>query len=82
MTEASYNTNPKDVEVLLSGVGKNLTLFTCTPVGGIDGRWIIKAKYKEENTQNAVQEKEVNFKDISVQKKIRYNKLLDGLSEE
>jgi len=48
-TEKSYNTDDSDTSVLLPWEGKNLTLFTCTPIGGIDGRWIIKAKYIEEN---------------------------------
>ena len=30
------------------GIGKNLTLFTCTPIGGIAGRWVVKAKYIDE----------------------------------
>ena len=40
---ASYNTDPSDVEVLLPWQWANLTLFTCTPVGWLEGRWIIKA---------------------------------------
>ena len=48
MTSASYDTKPTDVSVLDPGVGKNLTLFTCTPIGNITGRWIVQAKYIDE----------------------------------
>ncbi len=47
-TESSYETKADDVSVLAPGIGKNLTLFTCTPIGGITGRWIVKAKYIDE----------------------------------
>lgn len=48
VTTASYDTKPTDVSVLDPGIGKNLTLFTCTPIGNITGRWIVKAKYIDE----------------------------------
>lgn len=48
ITEASYDTKSNNVAVLSPGIGKNLTLFTCTPIGGITGRWIIKAKFIDE----------------------------------
>lgn len=51
-TEKSYNTDDSDTSVLLPWVGKNLTLFTCTPIWGITGRWIIKAKFIEESEEN------------------------------
>jgi LPXTG-site transpeptidase (sortase) family protein len=42
---ASYNTDPKDVNVLLpDGDKKIITLFTCTPVWGLSGRWIIRGE--------------------------------------
>lgn len=33
------------------GIGKNLTLITCTPVWGISGRRIVSAKYIDENKE-------------------------------
>ena len=39
---------PSEVSILDPGIGKNLTLFTCTPIGGINGRWVVKAKYINE----------------------------------
>jgi uncharacterized repeat protein (TIGR01451 family) len=44
----SYEVKPSDVSILDPGIGKNLTLFTCTPIGGITGRWVIQAKYLDE----------------------------------
>jgi LPXTG-site transpeptidase (sortase) family protein len=41
----SYNTNPRDVSVMLPRFGKKeITLYTCTPIGGLKGRWIIRAE--------------------------------------
>jgi uncharacterized repeat protein (TIGR01451 family) len=51
IVESSYDTKSTDTSVLSAGVGKNLTLFTCTPIGGIAGRWIVKAKYIDEEKQ-------------------------------
>ncbi len=48
IVEASYDTPAKDTSILAPGIGKNLTLFTCTPIGGITGRWTVKAKYIDE----------------------------------
>jgi len=46
----SYNTNPQDGKIVLPSTGSAiLTLFTCTPVGGIDGRWIIRAELIRED---------------------------------
>jgi LPXTG-site transpeptidase (sortase) family protein len=39
---ASYNTTPSDVDVLVPTGGSQITLFTCTPIGGLSGRWIVK----------------------------------------
>ena len=43
--EESYNTSEYDTSIFLPWEGKILTLFTCTPIWGTEGRWIIKAKY-------------------------------------
>ena len=44
-TQESYNTSEYDTSIFIPPPGKTLTLFTCTPIGGTEGRWIIKAKY-------------------------------------
>jgi len=36
-------------EVLLPKSGKNLSLFTCTPIGGITGRWYVSARLVEDS---------------------------------
>ena len=51
--EESYNTSEYDTSIFLPQDGKNLTLFTCTPIWGTDGRWIIKAKYIEESRKSS-----------------------------
>ncbi len=41
----SYNTKPTDVSILNPRYWKKeITLYTCTPIGGIKGRWIIRAE--------------------------------------
>mgnify|MGYP000237533943 CR=1 FL=1 len=50
---ASYNTDPTNVSVLLpDGDKKIITLFTCTPVGGLSGRWIVRGELVEENKES------------------------------
>ncbi|MDD3646795.1 MAG: sortase [Candidatus Gracilibacteria bacterium] len=44
----SYETTPNDVSILKTRYVKELTLFTCTPIGNITGRWVVKAEYIEE----------------------------------
>jgi len=45
---ASYNTKPTDTSVMLPTYGKKeITLYTCTPIGGISGRWIIRGELIE-----------------------------------
>lgn len=44
-TQESYNTSEYDTSIFTPPPWKTLTLFTCTPIGGTEGRWIIKAKY-------------------------------------
>lgn len=42
---SSYNTEPSNTQILLPGTGNSrITLFTCTPIGGIAGRWIVEAE--------------------------------------
>ncbi|MBS9783769.1 sortase [Candidatus Gracilibacteria bacterium] len=42
---SSYNTSKYDVDVLKPVDTKQLTLMTCTPIGGISGRWIVKGEF-------------------------------------
>ena len=48
ITTDSYETYPKDVSVLRAKNNKELTLITCTPIGWITWRWIVKAKFVPE----------------------------------
>jgi LPXTG-site transpeptidase (sortase) family protein len=41
---ASYNTTPGDMDALMQTEGAEITLYTCTPIGGVKGRWVVKAK--------------------------------------
>jgi len=70
----SYNTDDSDTSVLNPGKGKNLTLFTCTPIGGIVGRWIIKAKYIDEAIADI--QDELSFNDVEFKYKIAIYKVM------
>jgi hypothetical protein len=39
----SYNTKPTDLEILQQVSENRITLFTCTPIWWISGRWVVKA---------------------------------------
>lgn len=65
---ASYNTKPTDVSILKPWIWANLTLTTCTPIWGIKWRWVVKAKYEDENIKSL--QKEVYFTDIPFSTKI------------
>lgn len=43
--EKSYNTKDSDVSILKASNEDILTLFTCTPIWGVSGRWIVKSKF-------------------------------------
>lgn len=43
---ASYNTDDQDVSVLKPTHADQLTLITCTPIGGVAGRWVVKATFQ------------------------------------
>ena len=43
--EASYNTSAKDVSILYPTTKDQVTLMTCTPIGGVVGRRIVKATF-------------------------------------
>ncbi len=47
--KSSYNTNPYNVNILTQDQNKKeITLITCTPIGGLTGRWIVKGELIEE----------------------------------
>lgn len=71
---SSYNTDDSDTSVLEPWKGKNLTLFTCTPIGGIAGRWIIKAKYIDEAITEI--ENELSFNDVDYKYKSAIYKVM------
>lgn len=48
IVETSYEINPSKVDILNAGIWRNLTLFTCTPIGNLTGRWVVTAKYFDE----------------------------------
>ena len=50
VVEVSKEISPTDVEILLPRAGKNLSLFTCTPIGGITGRWYVSARLIEDTS--------------------------------
>lgn len=79
VTEKSYNTPASDTSVLKPWIGKNLTLFTCTPIWGIEWRWIIKAKYLDEAIWDL--QREVYFEDVSPEYKKRIESFLTKLKE-
>lgn len=48
-TTESYNTGETDVSILKQTPNSILTLFTCTPIGGDIGRWVVKAEFVEKH---------------------------------
>lgn len=44
----SFETSADNVSVLNQWIWSNLTLITCTPIGWITARWVVKAKYLDE----------------------------------
>ena len=79
VTFKSYNTDKADVDVLRPGIGKNLTLFTCTPIGWITWRWIIKAKYIDEAITQL--QREVYFNDVSLKNKRLISKFFTNIKK-
>ena len=53
VVETSKEIATTDVEILLPRSGKNITLFTCTPIGGISGRWYVSARLVEDSSVEA-----------------------------
>ncbi len=80
ITQESYNTDKSDTDVLLSWNWKNLTLYTCTPIWWTSWRWIIKAKYIDEEKNYL--SKKVNFSQIKIDDKIAIQKFTNNISKE
>jgi len=70
--EKSYNTSPDDTEILSQEwyATPHLTLFTCTPIGWISGRWIINAKLTEVTSmkEKAIQEEQDRQRQVEIVK--------------
>lgn len=43
----SYKTNPDDIGVMKPWYGRQLTLITCTPIGGTQWRWVVRAQMND-----------------------------------
>ncbi|MBS9784280.1 sortase [Candidatus Gracilibacteria bacterium] len=41
----TYNTDYTDVSILDPSAKKIITLFTCTPIGGLSGRWVVQGEF-------------------------------------
>jgi hypothetical protein len=77
--EKSYNTPANDVWVLKPTKDSTLTLFTCTPIGWIKWRWIIRAKYIWNEAKKAEIKKlenELYWRDISFKYRLAVNKFM------
>ena len=59
----SYDTHKTDIWILKPWVWKNLTLLTCTPIWWIEWRWIIKAKYIDDEKEKLINEIYGNYID-------------------
>ena len=78
-TIESYNTKANDVSVLESWIWKNITLFTCTPIGWIEWRWIVKAKYIDDNKIKL--EEKINFNSVDRKIKIKISNFVNNLAK-
>ncbi len=78
IVEKSYEVTPSSVDILNAWIWKNLTLFTCTPIWNLTWRWIVKAKYYDE--EKIALEKELYWKDISIKEKKMFKNLIKKLS--
>ena len=43
MVTASFETKPDDISVLAQENKKQLTMFTCVPIGTVRSRWVVQA---------------------------------------
>jgi len=72
--ELSYETTDNDITVLNPWIWKNLSLITCTPIWGISGRWIIKAKYIDKEKSELI--KKISFNSLDRKLKIKITNLV------
>lgn len=79
-TFESYNTDKSDTSIILSWSWKNLILYTCTPIWWISWRWVVKAKYIDEE-KNALSKK-VNFSWINIKDKATIQNFANNISKE
>ena len=70
VVETSKEISPTDVEILLPKSGKNISLFTCTPIGGITGRWYVSARLIEDSSS------EVTTLNVSSSMKVKINRAM------
>jgi len=78
LVEKSFETGPKHVQVLEPGYGRNLTLITCTPIGGTKQRRVVQSKMSvQEGTQGQKPAKPTTTKRTSNQEMIE--KILKAL---
>jgi sortase (surface protein transpeptidase) len=75
----SYNTKPTNVSVLKPWIWKNLTLFTCTPIWWISWRWIVEAKFIDE--EKIKLENKVLFNNINSNLKSKIDILVYKISK-
>lgn len=75
IVETSKEISPTDVEILLPKSGKNLSLFTCTPIGGITGRWHVSARLVEDSSTT------LSTLDISSSMKVKINRAMYAFSK-
>ena len=71
LVETSREISPSKTEILLPQSGKNLSLFTCTPIGGITGRWHVNATLIEEGASQTTST--FDFSNLSLDHKVQIN---------
>jgi LPXTG-site transpeptidase (sortase) family protein len=79
IVQKAENISPSKVDILNPGTGKNLTLFTCTPIWNLTTRWMVSAKYYDEEKVNL--EKELLWKWVLKKDKTLYNKYISQLKK-
>jgi hypothetical protein len=72
--EKSYETKPTDVWILTPGLWSNLTLITCTPIWWTEWRWVVRAKFVNENKWEL--EKYLYGNNVSIKYRIAISKFL------
>lgn len=70
LVETSREISPSKTDILLPQSGKNLSLFTCTPIGGISGRWHVNATLIEDNVATS---SPFDFSNLAFNHKVKIN---------